>query len=70
MARGEMMGFLAENNISAPEDAKAFNRLKFYPGSVWKSGTSTLPEDFKEYLTGNEFDPMRENEDFKALFEL
>lgn len=49
---------------------RAFNRLKFYPGDIWKSGTTTLPEDFKEYLTWKEFDPMRENEDFKALFEL
>ncbi len=60
----------AAKNEGVGYTCKAFNRLKFYPGSVWKSGTSTLPEDFKEYLTCKEFDPMRENEDFKALFEL
>ena len=30
MARGEMVGFLAENNIDSPEDAKVFNRLNYH----------------------------------------
>ena len=29
MARGEMVGFLAENNIDSPEEAKAFDQLNY-----------------------------------------
>ena len=46
------------------------NRLTLDSKSICFSGTSLLPQDFKEYLSWKEFDPLRERDDFKALLAL
>ena len=46
------------------------NKLKFDSNTLSTSGTSTLAEDFVEYLSWGCFDSMREREDFKELYNL
>ena len=46
------------------------NKLEFDGNDMSVSGTTTLVEDFKEYLTWKEFDDLRDREDFQSLFEL
>ena len=43
------------------------NKLKFDEKELFVSGTSTLAEDFKEYLTWKEFDVLRNRDDFRQL---
>jgi len=47
-----------------------FNKLSYNDKLIWRTGTSTLMDDFKEYLTSPEFDVLRNRADFKALFAL
>ena len=47
-----------------------FNKLSYDDKVIWRTGTSTLMDDFKEYLALPEFDVLRNREDFKALFAL
>ncbi|MFY9380918.1 MAG: hypothetical protein WBI55_04510 [Eubacteriales bacterium] len=42
----------------------------FYINALHVTGTSTATEDFQEYLTQPEFDPLREREDFIELTKL
>ncbi len=53
-----------------PYTCAVLNRLAFDAKELSVSGTSTLAEDFKEYLTWNGFDAIRGREDFKALFDM
>lgn len=46
------------------------NKLYFDGNDMSITGMTSLAEDFKNYLTGKEFDVLREREDFKALFNL
>ena len=46
------------------------NKLEFDGNDISVSGTTTLVEDFKEYLTWKEFNDLREREDFQLLFNL
>ncbi|MBR4873572.1 MAG: helix-turn-helix transcriptional regulator [Clostridia bacterium] len=46
------------------------NKLEFDGNDISVSGTTTLVEDFKEYLTWKEFTDLREREDFQLLFNL
>ncbi len=46
------------------------NKQNFDAKDLSLSGTSTLTEDFKEYLSWNAFDVLREREDFRALYKL
>ena len=50
--------------------SSVLNKISYDAAQMTKSGTSTLTEDFKEYLTWKEFDALRGHEDFKALFNL
>ena len=65
--------------VGVLEDAKknaifytspVLNKLEFDGNDMSVSGTTTLVEDFKEYLTWKEFNDLRETEDFKALLKL
>ena len=53
-----------------PYTCSIFNKLSHDSNDVTWSGTSTLTEDFKEYLTWKDFDALRGREDFNALFTL
>ena len=53
-----------------PYTCAILNKLTFDAKALRVSGTSTLTEDFKEYLTWKEFDSLRDREDFKSLFKL
>ncbi len=53
-----------------PYTCAILNKLTFDSKVLRVSGTSTLTEDFKEYLTWKEFAPLREREDFQALYVL
>ncbi len=53
-----------------PYTCPILNKLKFDGNDMSVSGTTTLTEDFKEYLTWKAFDVLREREDFKALYDL
>ena len=53
-----------------PYTCAILNKLTFDPNDTCFSGTSTLPQDFKEYLSWKEFDPLRERDDFKSLLAL
>ena len=53
-----------------PYTCAIFNKLSHDSNDVTWSGTSTLTEDFKEYLTWKEFAPLRDREDFQSLFKL
>ena len=46
------------------------NQLKFDGNEMSVSGTTTLVEDFKEYLTWKEFDDLRDREEFQSLLNL
>jgi len=46
------------------------NQLHFDGKDMSISGTTTLAEDFREYLSWQQFDPLRDREDFKALLAL
>jgi len=53
-----------------PYTCAILNQLTFDAKELWVSGTSTLTEDFKEYLGWSGFDALRDREDFKALYAL
>ena len=46
------------------------NKLEFDGNDMSVSGTTTLVEDFKEYLTWKEFNALRDRADFQSLFKL
>jgi len=46
------------------------NKLDFDGNDMSKIGTTTLIEDFKEYLTWKQFDILRDRDDFKELSSL
>jgi len=46
------------------------NKLEFDGNDMSVSGTTTLVEDFKEYLTWKNFDALRDREDFQSLLKL
>ena len=46
------------------------NKLEFDVNDLCISGTTTLIEDFKDYLTWKEFNDLRDREDFQSLFKL
>ncbi len=46
------------------------NKISYDANKIIISGTSTLTEDFKEYLTWKEFDGLRDRDDFKELIAL
>ena len=53
-----------------PYTCAILNKLTFDVKDLRVSGTSTLTDDFKEYLDWNAFDVLRERGDFKALYKL
>lgn len=55
---------------AVPYTSPVLNKLEFDGNDMSVSGTTTLTEDFKEYLTWKDFDPLRDLEDFKALYSL
>ena len=44
-----------------------FNKLAYNDKVIWRTGTSTLMDDFKEYLALPEFDVLRDRADFKKV---
>lgn len=50
--------------------SSVLNKVGYDAGQVTKSGTSTLLEDFKEYLSWKEFDALRSRDDFRNLYSL
>ena len=50
--------------------SSVLNKVCYDAGQVTKSGTSTLLEDFKEYLSWKEFDALRSRDDFRNLYSL
>jgi hypothetical protein len=55
---------------AVPYTCPVLNRLHFDGKDMSVSGTTTLAEGFKEYLTWKHFDALRERDDFKALLNL
>ena len=53
-----------------PYTCKVFDKLVFDANEIDWSGTSTLTEDFQEYLSWKDFDNLRERNDFMALTKL
>lgn len=53
-----------------PYTSPVLNKLEFDGNDMSVSGTTSLVEDFKEYLTWKNFDALRDREDFQALFKL
>ena len=53
-----------------PYTCKLFDKLTFSTDDLIRSGTSTPTEDFLEYLTWKDFDPLRGREDFAELTKL
>jgi len=53
-----------------PYTCAILNKLTFNAKALQLSGTSTLTEDFREYLSQNCFTPLRDREDFQALYAL
>lgn len=53
-----------------PYTCPILNKLNFDGNEMSLSGTTTLVEDFKEYLTWKEFDALRDREDFAELLAL
>ena len=53
-----------------PYTSPVLNKMEFDGNDMSISGTTTLVEDFKEYLTWKEFDDLRDREDFQSLFDL
>lgn len=47
-----------------------FNKLSYDDKVIWRTGTGTLMDDFKEYLTLPVFDVLRSRPDFVELFSL
>lgn len=47
-----------------------FNKLSYNDKVIWRTGTSTLMDDFKEYLALPEFDALRDRSDFVELLSL
>ena len=46
------------------------NKLEFDGNDMSVSGTTTLVEDFRGYLTWKEFDDLRDREEFQSLLNL
>ncbi len=53
-----------------PYTCAILNKQTFDAKTLGVSGTSTLTEDFREYLDQNFFDVLRDREDFQALYTL
>ncbi len=53
-----------------PYTCTILNKLTFDSKDLWVSGTSTLTEDFREYLDQSQFDALRDREDFQSLYAL
>ena len=47
--------------------APLLSGIEYNSKNLCISGTTTLIEDYHEYLTWKDFDPLREREDFKKL---
>ncbi len=54
----------------SPYTCSVLNKLQFDVNTIALSGTTTLVEDFKEYLSWNAFDDIRNREDFNELLKL
>ena len=52
-----------------PYTCEIFNRLFHDDKEMWRTGTSTLMDDFKEYLSLPEFDVLRNQDKFFELIE-
>ena len=65
-----------ENDLSKarvqpiPYTCAILNKLTFDAKALRVSGTSSLTEDFREYLDWNFFDVLRDREDFQSLYAL
>lgn len=46
------------------------NKLSYNDKDIWRTGMTTLMDDFKEYLALPEFDVLRDRPDFTELFSL
>lgn len=57
-------------NSPVPYTCEIFNKMFYDDKEIWRTGISTLMDDFKEYLTWKQFDPIRNRTDFKTLFTL
>jgi hypothetical protein len=50
-----------------PYTCPILGKLSFDPNNIMVSGTATLTEAFKTYLSWKDFDPLRDREDFREL---
>lgn len=57
-------------NSPIPYTCEILNRLFHDDKDIWRTGTSTLVDDFKEYLTLPEFNTLRDRADFAELVAL
>ena len=53
-----------------PYTSSILNRISYDASTIFKSGTTTLVEDFKEYLSWKQFDALRDRPDFAELLSL
>ena len=51
-----------------PFTCAILNKTVFDPENTGRSGTTTNTQDFKEHLSRELFDPLRDRDDFKQLF--
>ena len=54
-------------NTPLPYTCEIFDKLTYADRDTWRTGTTTLLEDFLEYLSLPEFDCLRDVQDFKEL---
>ena len=57
-------------NSPIPYTCEIFNRLFHDDKDIWRTGTGTLMDDFKEYLASPEFKALRNRSDFAELIDL
>ena len=62
-----MDAFEKANKDPVPYTCPILNKLDFDGNDMSKNGTTTLIEDFKEFLTWKQFDALRDRDDFKEL---
>ncbi len=62
--------FTRAKEIPISYTSSILNKLSYDANKTLISGTTTLVEDFKEYLTEKDFDALRNRDDFKALYNL
>lgn len=53
-----------------PYTCTILNKVAYVPSETGRSGMTTYTQDFKEYLSMNWFDPLRDREDFQELLAL